>query len=637
MKNLIKYLKPYIKESILGPLFKLTEATFELLVPLVVASIISMGIERSDSAYVLKMGGVMILLALVGLICAITAQYFAAKAAMGFGATIREEIFKNIQKRTFSELEEYGTSTLITRITSDVNQLQTGVNLFLRLFLRSPFIVFGAVIMAFVVNVRGALIFTICVPILFIVVFAVLLKSIPLYKKVQKALDTVTVKTRENLSGVRVIRAFNCDDEETEAFEKDTAALKAVQLAAGRVTAFMNPATFMIVNIATLAILWFGAKEVNIGIIERGSLVALLNYMAQILVELIKLANLIITMTKSVACADRISEMLSEETSKTGKDAVVCEKPDSADADRDEVKQTSGNAEDGAKQEAAENTESANKKKDTIESIEFNNVDFIYPGANKESLKDISFKAKKGDIVGIIGGTGSGKTTLINLICGYYAASRGSIKVNGSSITKIVKNEENIDKKPDKNAETKENSDIVLRMTHYMRDFVGIVPQTAVLFAGTIEENLRWGKKDATEEEMNTSLKRACAYDFVCEKEGGLKAEVTEGGKNFSGGQRQRLSIARAFVKEPEILILDDSTSALDYVTEKKVRAGIRELAEDSICFIVSQRAASIMDADLILVLDDGELTGAGRHEELIKTNETYREIYKSQFPEEEI
>ncbi|MBO4775669.1 MAG: ABC transporter ATP-binding protein [Lachnospiraceae bacterium] len=577
MKKLLKYLKPYTKESILGPLFKLIEASFELLVPLVVASIITFGIERSDTSYVFKMGGVMVLLAFVGLVCAITAQYFAAKAAMGFGATIREEIFKNIQKRTFSGLEEYGTSTLITRITSDVNQLQTGVNLFLRLFLRSPFIVFGAVFMAFVVNVKGALIFTICVPILFVIVFAVLLKSIPLYKKVQRSLDNVTVKTRENLSGVRVIRAFNCDDEETEAFEKETTALKAIQLAAGRVTAFMNPATFMIVNVATLAILWYGAKEVQSGIIERGALVALLNYMAQILVELIKLANLIITMTKSLACADRIAEMLSEDNE------VSDEKTDS----------------DSAK----------------IDSIEFTGVDFIYPGANKESLKDISFKAEKGDIVGIIGGTGSGKTTLVNLICGYYAASEGSIKVNDKDI--------------------KQGNE--LQMTHYMRDFIGIVPQTAVLFSGTVEDNLRWGKKDATEEEMNVSLKRACAYDFVSEKEGGLKAEVTEGGRNFSGGQRQRLCIARAFVKEPEILILDDSTSALDYVTEKKVRAGIRELAKDSICFIVSQRAASIMDADLILVLDDGELAGIGRHEELIRSCETYREIYKSQFPEEEI
>ena len=577
MKKLLKYLKPYTKESILGPLFKLIEASFELLVPLVVASIITFGIERSDTSYVFKMGGVMVLLAFVGLVCAITAQYFAAKAAMGFGATIREEIFKNIQKRTFSGLEEYGTSTLITRITSDVNQLQTGVNLFLRLFLRSPFIVFGAVFMAFVVNVKGALIFTICVPILFVIVFAVLLKSIPLYKKVQRSLDNVTVKTRENLSGVRVIRAFNCDDEETEAFEKETTSLKAIQLAAGRVTAFMNPATFMIVNVATLAILWYGAKEVQSGIIERGALVALLNYMAQILVELIKLANLIITMTKSLACADRIAEMLSEDNE------VSDEKTDS----------------DSAK----------------IDSIEFTGVDFIYPGANKESLKDISFKAEKGDIVGIIGGTGSGKTTLVNLICGYYAASEGSIKVNDKDI--------------------KQGNE--LQMTHYMRDFIGIVPQTAVLFSGTVEDNLRWGKKDATEEEMNVSLKRACAYDFVSEKEGGLKAEVTEGGRNFSGGQRQRLCIARAFVKEPEILILDDSTSALDYVTEKKVRAGIRELAKDSICFIVSQRAASIMDADLILVLDDGELAGIGRHEELIRSCETYREIYKSQFPEEEI
>lgn len=624
MKSLLKYLKPYTKESILGPLFKLTEASFELLVPLVVASIITDGIGKSDASYVFKMGGVMVLLAFVGLICAITAQFFAAKAAMGFGATIREEIFKNIQKRTFSGLEEYGTSTLITRITSDVNQLQTGVNLFLRLFLRSPFIVFGAVVMAFVVNVKGALIFTICVPILFVIVFAVLLKSIPLYKKVQKSLDNVTVKTRENISGVRVIRAFNTDDEEEEVFEKETSALKAIQLAAGRVTAFMNPATFMIVNVATLAILWYGAKEVNVGIIERGALVALLNYMAQILVELIKLANLIITMTKSVACADRIAEMLSED-----EEAVDCKQ-----AIEDGAKEANDNIELG--KEKAEDA-SSEKKSKTIDSIEFNNVDFIYPGANKESLKDISFKAKKGDIVGIIGGTGSGKTTLVNLICGYYAASDGTIKVNSKDLKSLIAKDEDNSINVSGNLEKENNSSIVLRMTHYMRDFIGIVPQTAVLFSGTIEDNLKWGKKDATEDEMNVSLKRACAYDFVSKKEGGLKAEVTEGGKNFSGGQRQRLCIARAFVKEPEILILDDSTSALDYVTEKKVRAGIRELAKDSICFIVSQRAASIMDADLILVLDDGCLAGIGKHEELIKTSETYREIYKSQFPEEEI
>ena len=565
-----------------------------MLVPLVIANIISNGIGLNDKVYIIKMGGVLLLLAAIGLTCAITAQYFAAKAATGFAATVREEIFKNIQRRSFGELEKYGTSTLITRITSDVNQLQTGVNLFLRLFLRSPFIVFGAVIMAFIVDVKGALIFTVCVPLLFIVVFAVLLKSIPLYKKVQQSLDTVTIKTRENLSGVRVIRAFNCDDEETESFEKDVTALKVIQLAAGRVTAFMNPATFLIVNVSTLAVLYFGAGEVYTGAIERGALVALLNYMAQILVELIKLANLIITMTKSVACADRISEMLFE----NDESATACD-------------------------DKEENKNLAKEKTDRIENIVFNKVDFAYPGSSKESLKAISFEAKKGEIIGIIGGTGSGKTTLINLICGYYSATNGEIDVNGKNIV------DSSTQQDDKN--------VAMRMTKFMRDYIGIVPQTALLFSGTIEDNLKWSKKDASNDEMDTALKRACAYDFVYQKEGALKAEVTEGGKNFSGGQRQRLCIARAFVKEPEILILDDSTSALDYVTEKKVRAGIRELAKDSICFIVSQRAASIMDADKILVLDDGELAGLGKHEELIKTCESYREIYKSQFPEEAI
>ena len=571
MKKLLKYLKPYTKESILGPLFKLIEASFELLVPLVVASIITFGIERSDTSYVFKMGGVMVLLAFVGLVCAITAQYFAAKAAMGFGATIREEIFKNIQKRTFSGLEEYGTSTLITRITSDVNQLQTGVNLFLRLFLRSPFIVFGAVFMAFVVNVKGALIFTICVPILFVIVFAVLLKSIPLYKKVQRSLDNVTVKTRENLSGVRVIRAFNCDDEETEAFEKETTALKAIQLAAGRVTAFMNPATFMIVNVATLAILWYGAKEVQSGIIERGALVALLNYMAQILVELIKLANLIITMTKSLACADRIAEMLSEDNE------VSDEKTDP----------------DPAK----------------IDSIEFTGVDFIYPGANKESLKDISFKAEKGDIVGIIGGTGSGKTTLVNLICGYYAASEGSIKVNDKDI--------------------KQGNE--LQMTHYMRDFIGIVPQTAVLFSGTVEDNLRWGKKDATEEEMIAALRVAQISETIEATKERLDKVVEQGGANFSGGQKQRLCIARALLKSPKILILDDSTSAVDTRTDRLIRTALKNDLPNMTKIVIAQRISSIEEADQIIVLDNGEINGVGTHEELLKNNEVYREVYQSQ------
>ena len=598
MKELIKFLKPYTKESILGPLFKLTEATFELFVPLVVAAIVTNGIEKNDNAYILKMGALMVLLALIGLICALTAQFFAAKAATGFAASLREAIFKNIQSRTYSELEEQGTGALITRITSDVNQLQTGVNLFLRLFLRSPFIVFGAVIMAFTVNVKGALIFVICVPILFLVVFAVLLKSIPLYKKVQSSLDTVTVKTRENITGVRVIRAFNCDDEESEAFDKEIDTLKSLQLLAGRVTAIMNPATFLIVNVATLAVLYVGATQVDAGIIERGALIALLNYMAQILVELIKLANLIITMTKSVACGDRIANLLKEKKEDSAEENTLTEKEN---------------------------------RFEKIDSIEFESVSFKYPKALKESLKDISFSAGKGEIIGIIGGTGSGKTTLVNLICGYYGDYSGDIKINRENLkTYAAKiNGEN------KDSLTAEKTATIL--TRALRDAIGIVPQTAVLFAGTVEDNLRWGKNDATKEDMDLSLKRAEAYDFVYGKKGELKAEVTEGGKNFSGGQRQRLSIARAFIKEPEILILDDSTSALDFVTEKKVRAGIREIAADSICFVVSQRAAGIMDADKILVLDDGCLAGCGRHEELIKSCEVYREIYKSQFPEEEI
>ena len=598
MKELVKFLKPYTKESILGPLFKLTEATFELFVPLVVASIVTNGIEKSDNAYILKMGALMVLLALIGLICALTAQFFAAKAATGFAASLREAIFKNIQSRTYSELEEQGTGALITRITSDVNQLQTGVNLFLRLFLRSPFIVFGAVIMAFTVNVKGALIFTICVPILFLVVFAVLLKSIPLYKKVQSSLDTVTVKTRENITGVRVIRAFNCDDEESEAFDKEIDALKSLQLLAGRVTAIMNPATFLIVNVATLAILYVGATQVDAGIIERGALIALLNYMAQILVELIKLANLIITMTKSVACGDRIANLLKEKKEDSAEENTLTEKEN---------------------------------KFEKIDSIEFESVSFKYPKALKESLSDISFSAKKGEIIGIIGGTGSGKTTLVNLICGYYGDYSGDIKINRENLKTYAAqiNGEN------KESLTAEKTATIL--TKALRGAIGIVPQTAVLFAGTVEDNLKWGKNDATKEDMDLSLKRAEAYDFVYGKKGGLKTEVTEGGKNFSGGQRQRLSMARAFIKEPEILILDDSTSALDFVTEKKVRAGIREIAADSICFIVSQRAAGIMDADKILVLDEGCLAGCGRHEELIKSCEVYREIYKSQFPEEEI
>lgn len=584
MKKLLRFLKPYIKESILGPLFKLIEASFELLVPLVVADIVRRGVGQGDSEYIVKMGGIMVLLALVGLICAVTAQYFAAKAATGFAAGLREEIFANIQKRSFTKLDEYSASTLITRITSDVNSLQTGVNLVLRLFLRSPFIVFGAVIMAFIVDAKEALIFVVCVPVLFAIVFFVLLKSIPLYKKVQKSLDKVTLRTRENLVGVRVLRAFNAQDDEIAEFEKETDEYKTFQLIAGRVGAIMNPATFLVVNGATVAILYFGSEKIRMGNMEQATLIALINYMSQILVELIKLANLIITVTKSLACAGRISEMLEE-------DLPVSE---------------------------------PEKGIGVVEKIEFKNVSFTYPSAQKESLKDISFRAGKGEIIGIIGGTGSGKTTLINLLCGYYPADSGEIRINNIPSEKWAA----------ECTHKQDSADMSETFRILMRDVISVVPQTAVLFKGTIEDNLRFGNKNAGEAEMTEALKAAAAYEFVIEKEGGLKAEVTEGGKNFSGGQRQRLAMARAFVRESDILILDDSTSALDYITEKKVREAIRERNEERITFIVSQRAAGIMDADRILVMEDGRLVGVGTHSELLNKCEVYKEICSSQFTE---
>lgn len=587
MFRLLKYLKKYKIETVLGPLFKLMEASFELLVPLVMASIIDTGIKNADNGHIFAMGGVLFLLAAVGFGCAITAQYFAAKASVGFATSLRHAIFEHIQTRSYVQMDEFGTSTMINRLTSDVNQVQTGVNLTLRLLLRSPFIVFGAMIMAFTVDVKGAMIFVVTIPLLAVVVFTILLVNIPLYKKVQKALDKVVVKTRENLTGVRVVRAFSMEKEEVEGYDKSVDFLKKYQLFAGRVSAFMNPVTFAIVNGATLVLLYKGAVEIDAGFLSQGALIALVNYMAQILVELIKLANLIITITKSMAGASRIADMLYADSDKTPEDKV--------DAGKNGVEVTA---------KAEENISLSG-----INEIAFDKVSYTYSGAASASIRNLSFYAKKGEIVGIIGGTGAGKTSLINLLAGFYEAKEGKVLVNGEDIQKYN--------------------------PKHLRSHVGIVPQTAVLFTGTIEDNLKWGKSDATEAEMWAALELAQAKEFVEAKPGQLKEKVLQSGKNFSGGQRQRLCMARAFVRKPDILILDDSTSALDYATEAKVRHGIRKLTEDAICFIVSQRAASIMDADLLIVLDEGEVAGMGTHEELLKTCDVYAEIYYSQFPED--
>ncbi len=583
MKKLLVYFKKYTLESIMGPLFKLLEASFELFVPLVMAAIIDKGIATQDTPYIFKMGGVLVGLALIGFICAVVAQFFAAKAAVGFAANLRTAIFDNIQRRTYAQMDTFGTGTMINRITADVNQVQTGVNLVLLLFLRSPFIVFGAMIMAFYVDVKGAMVFVITIPLLAVVVFTILLVSIPLYKKVQAALDKVVTKTRENLTGVRVVRAFAMEQEEVKEYDEDVESFRKFQLFAGRVSAFMNPVTFAIVNGATLLILWRGAGQVNDGILTQGELIALINYMAQILVELVKLANLIITVTKSLAGANRISVMLEE---KVGEDAESEEHVLSKESDK-----------------------KLNPMAEGVKDITFHKVSFSYDNAGGESLRRVSFQAKKGDVVGIIGGTGCGKTSLVNLIAGFYQPKRGTIAINGEVLT-------NADRKA-------------------YREHVAIVPQTAVLFKGTLRENLCWGREDATDEEMWEALANADAKEFVEQKDGKLDMEVTQGGKNFSGGQRQRLSMARSFIKKADVLILDDSTSALDYATESRVRANIRSLCQDSICFIVSQRAASIMDADFIIVLDNADVKGIGTHKELLADCEVFQEIYYSQFPEE--
>ena len=577
MKRLIMYLKDYKKESILAPLFKLLEAFFELMVPLVMANIIDYGISNRNMGYIGKMGLLLLLLGVVGLASSITAQFFAAKAAVGFSTKLRQALFDHIEDLSFTDIDKAGTSTMITRMTSDVNQVQSGINMTLRLFLRSPIIVFGAMIMAFTIDVKCALIFVVAIPLLSVVVFGIILSTIPMYKKVQSKLDQVLGITRENLTGVRVIRAFHQEAKESDRFRENNEALSAMQIFVGKISACMNPVTYIIVNGAIIALIYTGAVQVNIGNLSQGEVVAIINYMNQILVELVKLANLIVTMTKALACAERVASVFD-----IGADAAYV---------------------------GAQDQKLADKVDKSAPFLDFKHVSLTYQGAGAPTLQDMNFTVNRGDTVGIIGGTGSGKTSLVNLIPGFYPATEGEILLEGRDI-RTMSDEE-------------------------LRGRIGVVPQKAVLFKGTIRSNLQWGKPDATEEEMWKALELAQASEVVDGKPGKLDATVAQNGKNFSGGQRQRLTIARALVRNPEILILDDSASALDYATDAKLRAAIRTLEDKTTTFIVSQRASTIRHADKIIVLDDGEIAGMGTHDELLKDCTVYQEIYYSQYPEQ--
>ena len=577
MKRLMMYLKDYKKESILAPLFKLLEAFFELMVPLVMANIIDYGISNRNMGYIGKMGLLLLLLGVVGLASSITAQFFAAKAAVGFSTKLRQALFNHIEDLSFTDIDKAGTSTMITRMTSDVNQVQSGVNMTLRLFLRSPIIVFGAMIMAFTIDVKCALIFVVAIPLLSVVVFGIILSTIPMYKKVQSKLDQVLGITRENLTGVRVIRAFHQESKEADRFRENNEALSAMQIFVGKISACMNPVTYIIVNGAIIALIYTGAVQVNIGNLSQGEVVAIINYMNQILVELVKLANLIVTMTKALACAERVASVFD-----IGADAAYVE---------------------------AQDQKLADKVDKSAPFLDFKHVSLTYQGAGAPTLQDMNFTVNRGDTVGIIGGTGSGKTSLVNLIPGFYPATEGEILLEGRDI-RTMSDEE-------------------------LRGRIGVVPQKAVLFKGTIRSNLQWGKPDATEEEMWKALELAQASEVVDGKPGKLDATVAQNGKNFSGGQRQRLTIARALVRNPEILILDDSASALDYATDAKLRVAIRTLEDKTTTFIVSQRASTIRHADKIIVLDDGEIAGMGTHDELLKDCTVYQEIYYSQYPEQ--
>lgn len=570
MKDLIKYLRHYIKESILAPLFKMLEASFELFVPLVMAVIIDTGIKNSDKPYIFKMGMVLVGLAIVGFISALTAQYFAAKAAVGFGKELRGDLYRHINTLSYSEIDKIGTSTLITRLTADVNQMQTAVNLFLRLFLRSPFIVIGAVVMAFTVDPKTAIIFAVSIPILAVVVFGIMFYSVPIYKKVQNRLDSVMRMTRENLSGVRVIRAFNHEQREIEDFDKYSEELKDMQLYGGKISAYLNPITYVIVNLSIVLIIYVGGLRVDTGRLTQGEVISLINYMSQVLVELIKLSNLIINLTKSVACGNRINDVFKIKPSINDGSGIKTEN-------------------------------------DTA--VEFDHVSATYAGSNEKSLDSLTLNVPRGSTVGIIGATGSGKTTLINLIPRFYDVSGGSLKVNGTDVRNY-----NVDE---------------------LRKLVGVVPQKAALVSGTVRDNMKWGKPDATDEEINAALKTAQALDFVDEKDG-LDSKILQGGKNLSGGQIQRLTIARALVRKPEILILDDSSSALDFATDAALRRAIKSDTDNMTVFIVSQRFSTIKNADMIIVLDDGRVCGIGKHDELFESCEEYRDICESQLSSKE-
>lgn len=573
MRKLLKYLKHYKKESIIGPLFKLLEACFELTVPIIMARMIDVGIKNQNMTFVWKMGAILVAFGVLGLVCSLTAQYFAAKAAVGFGTELREEFFKHIGTLSYRELDMAGNATLVTRITSDINQVQSGVNLVLRLFLRSPFIVVGAMAMAFTISVKLALIFVVAVPILSIVIYGIMIWTIPLYRKVQKRLEKIMLMTRENLSGVRVVRAFRTQEREKEEFCQQTKNLMNMQIFVGKISALLNPVTYLIVNGATILIVWFGGKEVYYGNLSQGEIVALVNYMSQILLALVALANLIITFTKALASAERINEVFALKSS----------------------------IENGFEEEGG------NSEKQ----IELNKVSMMYHGDKEEVLTDITLAVKKGDTIGIIGGTGSGKTTLINLLPRFYDVTAGSVKIDG-------KNVKEYDLKT-------------------LREKFGIVPQKAVLFHGTIRDNMLLGNENASDEEIWEALRIAQADNIVKEKEKELDTIIQEGGKNLSGGQKQRLTIARALVRKPEILILDDSTSALDFATDAKLRKAIANHTDSMTVCIVSQRVMSMMRADKIFVLDKGKLVGNGTHEELLKTCEVYKEICSSQLSKEEV